>query len=96
MLLQRFIFYCDFITLRQLEFPINTSYKKSGTHNVYTLRMPDFILLRIIYNDYLYSSQLFIAISSTVMVQKAWINALAKRALVISGIFKSIAARRIL
>ena len=46
--------------------------------------------------DYLYSSQLLIAMSSMLIVQKALINELAKRALVISGIFKSIAARLIL
>ena len=45
---------------------------------------------------YLYSSQALIAKSSGVMVQKALINALARRAFVINGILRSIAARRIL
>gem|GEM_PF-4726382 len=54
------------------------------------------ISLLFVFQNYLYSSQLLIAISSIVIVQNALINALAKRALVISGIFRSIAARRIL
>lgn len=46
--------------------------------------------------DYLYSSQLLIAMSSIVMVQNAWIKALARRTFVTKGMFKSTAARRIL
>ena len=45
---------------------------------------------------YLYSSQDLIAKSSGVIVQKALIKALARRAFIISGILRSIAARRIL
>ena len=53
-------------------------------------------LYSITRGDYLYSSQLLIAISSMLMVQNAWMKALARRALVIKGMFRSMAARRIL
>ena len=43
-----------------------------------------------------YSSQLRMSRSSSDKVQKALMKALARRALVISGIFRSMAARRIL
>ena len=46
--------------------------------------------------DYLYSSQLLIAMSSMLIEQKALMNALARRALVTRGMFRSTAARRIL
>lgn len=47
-------------------------------------------------NIYLYSCQLLISISSIDKVQNASIKALAKRAFVIKGTFRSVAARRIL
>ena len=65
---------------------------RSGRYNYLTLRW----INNGRKTDYLYSSQLLMAMSSMVMVQNALINALAKRALVIKGIFKSMAARRIL
>ena len=43
---------------------------------------------------YLYSDQLLMTMSSVLILQNAWINALARRALVINGIFRSMAARR--
>ena len=46
--------------------------------------------------SYLNSSQLFIGMSFTSIVQNALMNALARRAFVINGMLRSIAARRIL
>ena len=56
----------------------------------------DFLFMVWFVCDYLYSSQLLMAMSSMLIEQKALINALAKRAFVMRGMFKSIAARRIL
>lgn len=46
--------------------------------------------------SYLYSAQLFMSMSSSFTRQNAWMKALAKRLLVMSGTLRSIAARRIL
>ncbi len=46
--------------------------------------------------SYLYSAQLFMSMSSSLTRQKAWMKALARRLLVMSGTLRSIAARRIL
>lgn len=66
--------------------PGNFPFPKWRLSNIYFIKR----------QDYLYSSQLLIAISSIVIVQNAWIKALAKRAFVTRGIFRSTAARRIL
>ena len=64
--------------------------------NIHFSRVKNAVGNRRISVSYLYSSQLLIAMSSMLMVQNALMNALARRALVISGIFRSMAARRIL
>ena len=46
--------------------------------------------------SYLYSDHALISMSSTRIVVKAVMNALAKRVLVISGMLRSMAARRML
>ena len=66
----------------------------SHIHNANIYNKPHMLCGAYYIIVYLYSSQLFTGISFTSILQNAFINALAKRAFVMSGMLWSIAARR--
>lgn len=87
--------YCIIADLRDFFF---LSHKKSPPELIFIMKCSggDFLLYPSCTDYYLYSSQLLISMSSMLIVQKAWMKALARRAFVINGMFRSMAARRIL